>query len=525
MELAKRNIHMDVCRCKASSQMTLEDDVIISDSRPDAAKLIMDRGNISIEEVKVTDDHAIVRGKLEFQVLYLVEKSAAREENAGMDIAEMSGSVPFEENVFMEGVKSQDNVDVCWELEDLSISLINSRKIGVQSVVNLKLSCREIYEEEAAVDLYSTEPVEFRKKMLDAATVAIKKKDLFRVKEEVEVPGSFPNIVSMVWSSVTPSQLEFKALDDKIAIQGELRAFFLYRGEGEEEELCHYETAIPFAGSLDCSGCREGMIPEIAYTAQLREVEARPDFDGEERVITFELCLDLDIYLYEEEKIELLSDVYGVVKEVTAVEKDAAACRLLCRCSGKAKLADHFRSEEEGISIHKVLHTACELQITDQNVMENGIEINGVVQLRIFHENSNENNRYGVIRAALPFSYVLETEEIHENCTYRIQPLVEQVSVSVIDQAEVDVKCVLFFRANVFSHWEEKIVKEVVVSEPDAEKMAALPGIAVYMVKDGESLWDIGKRYYVPVSVLRQTNELADDHVKAGDKILIVKGF
>ena len=52
MELIKRNIHMDRERCRAFTQMTLEDDVIISDSRPDAAKLIMDRGNVVVDEVR-----------------------------------------------------------------------------------------------------------------------------------------------------------------------------------------------------------------------------------------------------------------------------------------------------------------------------------------------------------------------------------------------------------------------------------------------------------------------------------------
>ena len=61
------------------------------------------------------------------------------------------------------------------------------------------------------------------------------------------------------------------------------------------------------------------------------------------------------------------------------------------------------------------------------------------------------------------------------------------------------------------------------LKELDGEKMAALPGIAVYMVREGESLWDIGKRYYVPVSVLKQTNDLTSDEVKCGDRILIVK--
>ena len=59
----------------------------------------------------------------------------------------------------------------------------------------------------------------------------------------------------------------------------------------------------------------------------------------------------------------------------------------------------------------------------------------------------------------------------------------------------------------------------------DTEKMESLPGIAVYMVREGDSLWDIGKRYYVPVSVIRQTNELSSDEVKAGDRILIVKNM
>ena len=114
---------------------------------------------------------------------------------------------------------------------------------------------------------------------------------------------------------------------------------------------------------------------------------------------------------------------------------------------------------------------------------------------------------------------------MNENCIYSIQSFVDQVTVAIIDNGEVDVKCVLYFRANVYQRWQEKIVEQVIVTEPDMEKMEALPGIAVYMVKEGDSLWDIGKRYYVPVSVIKQTNELTSDEVKAGDRILIVKNL
>ena len=521
VELIKRNIHTDCIKCKAQTQMTLEDDVIISDSRPDAAKLIMDRGNVMIEEVKVSDDHVNVKGRMRFHVLYLTENGMAS--SGRSDVADMEGEIPFDEMVFMEGIRGGDSVNVDWELEDLSIGLINSRKLSIQSVVTLTLACEEICDEETAVDLYSEEPVEFRKKTLDIAAMTIKKKDIFRVKEEVEIPGSFPNISSMVWTEIVPDAVEFKVLEDKISVQGELRAFFLYRGEGEDEELCHYETTLPFAGSLDCPGAEEGMIPEIRFSAENREVEVRPDFDGEDRVITFEQCLDLNICIYEEEKIDLLSDVYGVVNEVSVLEKNADFRRLLSRSNGKTKLSGHFKCEDEKVILHKILHSTCKIQMTGQNVTEGGIDLTGVVNMQIFYECSSEEDRYGVIKGTIPFQYVLEADGISENCIYPVQAFVDQVAVAIIDNGEVDVKCVLYFRSNVYSTWQEKIVEQIVVSEPDMEKMASLPGIAVYMVKEGESLWDIGKRYYVPVSVIKQTNDLTSDEVRAGDKILIVK--
>lgn len=517
MELIKRNIHMDSRKYKAATQITLEDDVNISDSRPDALKLIMDRGNVVIEEIKVTDDHVGVKGKLQFHILYLVDGKKA-------DVAGMDGMIPFEEQIYMEGVTAHDPISVEGELEDLSVGLINSRKFSVQSLLSLSAVSEELRDEEAAVDLSSSEPVEFRKKALDIAATAIRKKDIFRAKEEVEIPGSFPNIFSMVWWEITPVGVDFKVLEDKIALQGEIKAFFLYRGEGEEEELSHYETTLPFAGSIECSGAREGMIPEIRYQAEKKEVEVRPDFDGEERVITFELCLNLTICAYEEEKLDILSDVYGVVKEISVAEREALFRRVSGKSSGRMKLPFHL-SAGEGAQIQKILHTSAVLQTEEIKRAENGIETSGTVNLQILYESSKENEKYGMVKESIPFRYVLEAEDMGKNAVYPLQAEVEQASVSLIDTEEMDGKCVLFFRTNIYEEWTEKIVEKVEAAELDSEKMSSLPGIAVYVVREGESLWDIGKRYYVPVSVLRQTNELAGDEVKAGDRILIVKGM
>ena len=204
-------------------------------------------------------------------------------------------------------------------------------------------------------------------------------------------------------------------------------------------------------------------------------------------------------------------------------EKAMDFCKLQSKNSGKCKVSEHFNTGVEGSNIYKVIHTCGELQIENSIRTERGISITGQVLVKILYEDSDENRRFGVIRGEIPVEYLLEVDGIPENCRLFVQPALEQLAVSIIDTDEVDVKCVILFRADVFNTWKEHIVEQLTLSEPMPEKQASLPGIAVYRMKEGESLWDIGKRYYVPIATLMQTNNLTSEEVRPGDKILIVK--
>ena len=50
-----------------------------------------------------------------------------------------------------------------------------------------------------------------------------------------------------------------------------------------------------------------------------------------------------------------------------------------------------------------------------------------------------------------------------------------------------------------------------------------MPGILGYRVQQGDSLWEIAKRYYTTVQEIMQLNELTSEEVKVGDKLLLLK--
>ena len=103
--------------------------------------------------------------------------------------------------------------------------------------------------------------------------------------------------------------MTFQIMDEKMTVQGELGLFFLYEGEGEERQAVWYETGVPVSGTVECQGMRAGMLEDISCRIGHQEAEIKPDADGEERCIALELVLELDMKLYEEARVDVISDI------------------------------------------------------------------------------------------------------------------------------------------------------------------------------------------------------------------------
>ncbi len=517
MNLIKKNIHMDCLKSKASNQITLEEDFNLPDVKPDMDKIIFKEGDIRIEEVKASGDHVSVRGKLLASLLYASNDS-------GEQLARVQKEMPFEETVFLEGVESGDNVDYSYEIEDFSVSMINSRKASIRSIITIKMSVRELYDEEAATELYGDEEAEYRKKYLDLAEIAICKKDIYRIRQEIEFPAGMPNIAQIIWNSIRISNLDFKALDGKISVQGELEAFFLFEGEGEERPIRFYETTMPFSGVVECSDCREIMIPDITWQVSHKEFEVRPDFDGEERVVALEMVLDLNIKMYEEEQVEILSDVYGVTKEITAVTLPGSFKSLLLKNEGKCRVADKLKIAPGAGKILQLMHSEAEAVLDETKIVEDGLELNGTLLINCLYITGDDKMPYFSLQGMLPFSYVMDVNGIDAKCTSNVAVSVEQLNVTMLDSEELEVKAVVRVHAIVFCEHKEDMITDIQVQELDMNKVKNLPSMVIYVAGKDDSLWQIGKKYYVSVKRIKEINGLSGDDLKEGDKLLIVKG-
>ena len=323
LELVKQNIHMNRWKNQVNTQVTLDDDFIVPDTMSDIAQVILDTGEIQMEPVKTQNEKVVVRGKLNFHVLY-------RKEEGGLQT--LGGMIPFEETVNVPGLEEKDYVGISWQLEDLNTDIINSRKLSIKGIITLEVKVEALFDTEAAVELGTVEDeednlpqVETLKRTIDVAAIALRRKDTYRLKEEITLSGTKPAIDRILWTEMRLSGVTTRPLDGKIHLEGSLMVFVIYEGEGESAMVQWVEEAIPFSGELEMQGAVEEMIPAISARLIHKGVEEKPDYDGEMRELDVDAVIELDIRLYEERQLDILSDLYATNREL---EVDTESARL-----------------------------------------------------------------------------------------------------------------------------------------------------------------------------------------------------
>ena len=516
MELIKKNIHMNKLKCKSSVQLTLDDDFNVPDVKPDIDKIIKEQGEIRINDVKAMDGKLLVKGSLLFHMLYISEDEVGT-------VFNMVGEIPFDEIVNMDDTCKGDNIDVKWELEDLSTSLINSRKISVKSIVGFHFLVEDAYDEETAVAIESDETTQSVVKKIDITQLAVNKKDTYRIKDEITIPSNKPNMFEILYSEAILRNADIRLLEEKISIKGEVTIFILYTGEDEERTLEYFETEIPFSGVIECSGCNEDMIEDIFPKIMSKDFQIKPDSDGEERVIDVEIVLELAIKIYEDEELEILSDVYSTAKELIPNIKDAYYENLVIKNNSKARVVDRVKVPVNQANVLQICHASGVAKIDEMRYVPNGIEVEGVLDTQILYITEDDKKPLASLRGLIPFSQIVEAKEITEDSIYDIKPSVEQLSVNMIDSEEIEIKSGINLNTLVFNKIKEPIITDIRVENIDLDKLQDMPSIVAYLVKPNDTLWNIAKHYYTTVDNIKEVNDLDHDLVKAGDKLLIIK--
>lgn len=513
MELVKRHIHMNRRRGSVTSQMTLDDDFNVPDTMDDVEQLILDSGEIQIESAKNQGEKVAVKGKLNFRILYRTPSG---------QVMTLAGGIPFEENVNMPGLSESDYIQAGWELDDLNVGIINSRKLNVKALVTLKIQAETIYDAEAAADVKFDGNVETLKRTITAAALGVRRKDTFRVKEVLTLSGNKPDIDTLLWQDIKLRGVNTKPLDGKVHIDGELMVFAIYAGEDGQMPVQCMEESIPFSGEVELDESVEEMIPFITVRLVHKDMEVNPDSDGEMREISVDAVMELDMRLYEEEEVELLSDLYALDREILPDTGEACFDQIAAKNMLKNKIQEKV-SLPVGQRILQICHSDGDVKIDEVQIGDRELSIDGVLEVRLLYLTADDASPVGASTEMLPFHMTAEVPGISPDSVYQIEPGIEQISAVMLGGDTVEIKAVVTADILVLSQVCEQVILDVREQPVDVEALKQMPGIVGYLVQPGDSLWKIARTFHTSVEDIMAANNLSDSVIHPGDKLILVK--
>ena len=303
MELIKKDIHMNRIKCKSTTQMTIDNDINVPDVKPDISRIIRVNGEVKIQDIRTVNARAMLKGILLFHVLYQDTESECR-------LQHINGQIPFDETVNMDDACTGDNVHVKWELEGLTSDIINSRKISIRAILKLMVTASEPLQTEAAVDIDDAPHVEKKYSDRKLSEMVFDNKDIIRVKDEVMLPTGRDSISEILYEEVTPEDIEMRLISGKLSVHGSLRIFTLYKGT-ESGGINDYETKILFEQEVEAGGCDEDMICYATASLTDCDIQIKADDDAEDRILDIEAVFGIDIKVYRENEISILTDMYS----------------------------------------------------------------------------------------------------------------------------------------------------------------------------------------------------------------------
>ncbi len=516
MQLVKKEIRTNNHKVSKHVQLTIDEDFNVSDSRQDIDKIIISQGQVVIDDTEPMVDRIRVKGHVSYKILYSVAKAEG-------ELDSMEGSVPFEETINVDDLLPSYDTSVSCEMEDLNISMIHSRKIEVKGLIQMKIDVTEQDIIEGAEGIENGDNIQCMYKKVPYTRTVADQKDIFRVREQIPIPQSKPNIRNLIWHSVTVNEVESKPLDNKIGLRGELEIFLIYRAE-EQMPLQYLNLDIPFTGEVDCVGSMEGMTADIGVVLGETQLLVEPDEDGEERILNLEANLELEIRIYQEEELDLLGDMFSTSACINVETETFDYESLLTRNNAKTRIVERIKRKENQAGILQVCYVEGTVKVDDTSTTEEGLQIEGAVEVRIIYIAEDDTRPMNSLTGFLPFTYLVEAKDLSPDTIYHIRPTLEQISSIMLGSDEVEIKAVVNLSIIAFARKKCKVITDMSVSEIDYEKMNQLAGIIGYMVQEEDTLWNIAKRYYTSIDTIRKVNQLERDELTAGQKLVIVKG-
>ncbi len=505
LETANENLCVNKLLATKKDIIMVEGDMIVPDSKPDILSTICTSGVVCVYKKEALEDKVRIDGNINTYIMYLADdtQDKVRGINTNLDFSEM---IP------VSNVKEGMEASVQTKLKSIECKVINGRKIGIKASLEVDIKVYEKEDIEIVNDIQNAERIQIQKENLIVNSLVGMGENKIYAKDNLSI-NSVDNLAEILKIDVTIVDKDVKVSYNKILAKAEAKIKLMYLTEDNRVNVI--EAKMPLVGFIDIPNVTEENICDINY--EVRNIVIKPN-STEEHSIYVEMEVGVSAIVYEEKQINLIQDLYSPCENLEFNKKK------ITTITGKRILTEIKQIREtvelEGMENKNIVDVDINPIIEKQENLMNKILYTGNLDVNFVLIGNDLQTE--IRNSKIPFEYSVDIED-SENMNNKLTIEVASQDFIVQEQGIVTSNINLNMENNMYKNTNINVMNEI---QTNGEREEQDYSIVLYIVKKGDTLWNIAKQYGSTVEDIVRTNGIEDENkINIGQKLFIPRYF
>ncbi len=483
----------------------IECDVLLPDYCPDIVKVLKCTVTTAVGSAAANGERVSLEGMAMAHVYYASERGQIRHTEY---------KIPFSKTVDLRGAASDPIVTVMPSVDYVNCRAVNQRRLDIRGAITFKIKVFDQKQEQVISDATGA-GLQLRRDMLHVTELAGQHESVFAVAEELEIGYGKSPVGAVVRSDCRVNVQDYKIIAGKVVCKADLLLHVCYQPTDSEKPLEVMEYSLPLSQIIDADGTDENCVCDVDMLVIGCEVNPRQADDGEYRMLALDATVKALVGSHRHMEVPVASDCYSTQFDCQCKHKKLGFMRLtqLMRESVMHKATLDL---PEGVK--SVLDSWCEVDNLTWKCENKELKLSMRLTVSMFA--SMEDGE------ALYFE---QSEEVEKICAMQnplddvhFDPSAEIMSCSynLVGTEKIDIRCEVLIKGCLYQPIGCNSIADIAIDETKA-KTKEQNKLYIYYADEGESIWNIAKRYNTSASAIWEENSATDD-ILPGKAMLLI---
>lgn len=502
IETSKEKLNINRLVATKKEMIMVEGDMIVPDSKPDILNTISTSGIVSVYKKEVLEGKIRIDGNINTYIMYMSEDENDK-------IRGITTTLDFSEIIQISNITENMNCDVKTKLKSIESKIINGRKVGIKASLELEI---KVYSNEEVLfvrDIPDNQGIKLLKKNFTINSLVGMGENKVFAKDTLAISNT-DNLAEILKAKVTVGDNDVKISYNKILTKAQANVKIMYLTE--DNRIGTISSKIPIVGFIDIPDVKEENIADVMY--EIKNIVIKPNM-AEEHSIYVELEIGVMAFVYEEKQIQLIQDLYSLTENIEFNQRKITTMTNKTLNRGIKQIREKITLE--GLENKNIIDVDINLAIENERKEEDRIIYEGKLELNFIL--ANDNLQVETRSVQVPFEYT--AENVEDLKSKNIESVIDVVNQDFVVQDGGIVNCNIDLQIDIkiYKNTTIKIIDEI---QTAGEREQEDYSIIMYVVKKGDSLWKIAKKFGSSVEDIARTNGIEDENlIMPGQKLFI----